>query len=116
MMKPDIIGRDAEIEMLENCVSSKRSEFVVVYGRRRVGKTYLVNQVFKERFNFRYVGGHHLSEEEQLQNFATALVEYGRLSFVPLLKNWLDAFSLLQKILGSSRSKKKIVFIDEMPW
>ena len=116
MMKPDIIGRDAEIEMLENCVSSPRSEFVVVYGRRRVGKTYLVNQVFKERFNFRYVGGQHLSEEEQLQNFATALVEYGRLSFVPLLKNWLDAFSLLQKILGSSRSKKKIVFIDEMPW
>lgn len=116
MSTKNLIGRNAEIGLLESCVTSKRSEFVVIYGRRRIGKTYLVNQTFKDRFNFRYVGGHHLSESEQLHNFAVALVEHGRLSFEPLLRDWLDAFTLLQKILASSRSKKKIIFIDEMPW
>ena len=116
MSEKKIIGRSVEISLLESCVQSGRSEFAVVYGRRRIGKTFLVNQTFKERFDFCYVGGHHLDESEQLQKFAEALKKYGHSTFLPKLGDWFEAFNNLQQILETSESKKKIVFIDEMPW
>ena len=111
-----LIGRFNELSLLEACVKSSRSEFAVIYGRRRIGKTFLVNQTFKDKFDFCYVGGHHLEEAEQLQKFAEALKKYGNAAFLPKLADWFEAFNNLQQILEASKSKKKIIFIDEMPW
>ena len=49
-MKENIIGREQEIEKLENYISSRKSEFIAIYGRRRVGKTFLVKELFENRF------------------------------------------------------------------
>ena len=106
MIEKQFIGRSNEISILEACVNSQRSEFAVIYGRRRIGKTFLVNQTFKERFDFCYVGGHHLEENEQLQKFAEALKKYGKSSFLPKLSDWFEAFNNLEQILEASPQKK----------
>ena len=62
-----IIARGAEIEALERKYRSKASEFVIVYGRRRIGKTFLVNNVFANRFKFSYVGARKQKPQKQLQ-------------------------------------------------
>jgi len=73
MESRNIIGRDSEMAELQRCLDSDRSELVIVYGRRRVGKTFLVDQFFHETYDFTFVGGHKLSQRIQLRNFAKAL-------------------------------------------
>ena len=63
----------AEMEELKRCYESNRSEFVIVYGRRRVGKTFLVDTFFEKKYDFTYVGGHKLSKAKQLRGFAKVL-------------------------------------------
>ena len=76
--KQDIlIGRDAEKKHLESIVQSKEAEFVVVYGRRRVGKTFLVNTFFSDNYAFKLTGLAKKSKREQLANFAVSLNRYG---------------------------------------
>lgn len=97
-------------------MKSDRSEFITVCGRRRIGKTYLIEQYFEGKFAFNYVGGHKLTKKEQLDNFKKALERYGKGIKLPKVKDWFSAFDALQVILEHSRSKRKVVFIDEMPW
>lgn len=112
-----IIARNAEIETLERLYNSNRSEFVIVYGRRRIGKTFLVNNVFADRFTFSYVGTRKQKPQKQLQRFAEQLKEYSGSKYAPLLKNWEDAFSELKALVESQpKKKKKVIFFDEMPW
>ena len=68
MSKKIVIGREKEIHQLKRCYESKESQLVILYGRRRVGKSYLVNQTFEERFDFKLVGDYTLKKEEQLLN------------------------------------------------
>ena len=111
-----LIGREKEIAELKRCVDSSRSEFIVVYGRRRVGKTFLVRKFFDDTYSFHYVGAHQASTRIQLDNFAKALERYGGKK-VPRLNDWSDAFAHLQTHLESlDNTKRKVVFIDEMPW
>lgn len=112
-----IIGRQKEMLELKRCIESDRSELVIVYGRRRVGKTYLVDQFFNGRFDFTFVGGHKLSQRLQLRNFAKALKlsmgEHTARKFI----DWFDAFDALEEYLSSlPENRKKVVFVDEMPW
>ncbi|MBR0503207.1 MAG: AAA family ATPase [Paludibacteraceae bacterium] len=112
-----LVGRKDEIAQIEQCYKSQQSEFVVVYGRRRIGKTYLVNKTFKDRFAFRYVGGHNLTESEQLRNFALALKEYSKTTYLSPISSWIDAFEMLRQFLSALPTKRrKVIFIDEMPW
>lgn len=111
-----LIGRQKEITVLDICMKSDRSEFITVCGRRRIGKTYLVEQYFEGKFAFNYVGGHKLTKLEQLDNFRKALERYGDGIKLPKVKDWFSAFDALQVILEHSRCKRKVVFIDEMPW
>jgi len=112
-----IVGREAELKELQRCVDSNRSEFVIVYGRRRVGKTFLVDYFFDGRYDFSFVGGHRLSKEKQLRNFAKTLKKYANLEKQPKLKDWDDAFDALVEYLeGLPSDKRKVIFIDEMPW
>lgn len=112
-----LIGRKRETESLLRSYHSTQSEFVVIYGRRRIGKTFLVNRLFSDLYAFQYTGGHHLKSEQQLAKFSEALKTYGHSAFEPKLKNWFDAFRHLEWLLDAlPKSERKLVFIDEMPW
>ncbi len=115
-----IIGRREEIRELEKCEKSKKSELICVYGRRRVGKTYLVEQTFANYFAFRATGVESGNTRTQLKAFYQRLVEAGdKERGIPA--NWFEAFSRLEKVLAAKETRrsihgKKIVFLDEFPW
>ena len=112
-----LIGREKEIGLLNKCLLSGKAELVLVYGRRRIGKTFLVRQFFQDKFAFSYTGGHGLSGKRQLESFALALQRYGKSPFSLTLNDWFDAFRQLQCLLEHLPSgERKVVFIDEMPW
>ena len=112
-----LIGRKLEQAKLQACMESERSEFVVVYGRRRIGKTFLVRRFFKDNYAFSFVGKHEMRREQQLAEFAKELMCYSHSTFVPQLKNWTKAFDALQRLLETYNIPgKKVVFFDEMPW
>lgn len=112
----EIIGREVERKLLDDRMKSGEAEFVIVYGRRRVGKTYLIRQYFGDKLDFSLTGVYNKPRKVQLSNFASALEEVtGQQQDVP--KDWFDAFRLLKKHLQNLAQKERIVvFIDEMPW
>ena len=116
-----MIGRTAECEVLEDSLHSKRPEFLVLFGRRRVGKTYLIKEFFHERFAFYATGIHGQNTRKQLKMFQESLSEFGdRSGRIP--KDWLEAFSRLRMLLElpdvqrEHQSGKRVVFLDELPW
>ena len=112
-----LIGRKKELGELNDCMSSGRSEFVVVYGRRRIGKTFLVRRFFNDTYDFAFVGRHNVSREQQLDDFAKALKEHSGSDFAPKIDNWHQAFDNLKTMLSTKQSNgKKVLFFDEMPW
>lgn len=112
-----IIGREMEMHTLAECMQSSHSELVAVYGRRRIGKTFLIKEYFKGNFAFYFVGTSDISKSMQLSNFATSLQKQFRLDCKPSLPNWFEAFSLLESLLEKRKAKgKRVLFIDEMPW
>ena len=114
-MKSNIIGRKIEKGMLEEVFSSKSSEFIAIYGRRRVGKTYLVRETFADKFIFEISGLANASTKEQLLNFGLTLKKTtGEEQKMP--KNWLEAFAQLIDFVEKSKAKRKVLFFDEMPW
>lgn len=110
------IGREKELSTLQKCVGSDKSEFVVIYGRRRIGKTFLVRTFFSDTYTFYFVGSRNDSTKVQLINFSKALKQAGsNQNDIP--QNWSDAFDQLAIFLESRPSKKrKVLFFDEMPW
>ena len=65
--KDTIIGRKHEQDILANCVESNKAEFIAIYGRRRIGKTYLVRQYFSDNFDFYATGVYKVPRAEQLK-------------------------------------------------
>lgn len=111
-----LIGRKEEQTILREALTSNEAEMVAVIGRRRVGKTFLIDSIYKEQTVFRITGLQNVSNEMQLANFAEILEEHSK-ETVPVLKNWLKAFSELKKYLKTQLGKeKKVIFIDEVPW
>lgn len=115
-MEQKLIGRAAEQKALLDYIRSDRSEFVAVYGRRRVGKTFLVRKVVDDQFAFFMTGVHGATKSDQLVNFSIALQKYTHSTSITVFKNWLLAFHALSMYLESLPEGKKIVFIDELPW
>lgn len=111
-----LIGRERECEELEWAVKSQRSELVILYGRRRVGKTFLVRRFFNDTYSFHYVGAHKQKKEIQLQNFKEALERFSGDKGIPALNSWHEAFQHLADYLNHCSENRKIVFFDEMPW
>lgn len=110
-----IIGREKEQQELREAYLSDESKFVAVYGRRRVGKTYLVRQTFKDSLTFSHSGQAKGSLAEQLFGWKSSLKDAGYdVSATP--SSWLEAFDMLKDLIRKSAEKKKVVFIDEMPW
>ncbi|MCF0177249.1 MAG: ATP-binding protein [Bacteroidales bacterium] len=112
-----IIGRKSEQAQLDAIVASGRPEFVVVYGRRRVGKTFLVNNYFKGKFAFKYTGIAKKNNALQLQRFGEELRRYG-LSKASMPNSWFEAFDYLRELLEKKLKGKsrQVVFIDELPF
>lgn len=110
-----LIGRIDEQRRLREATESEYSEFVAIYGRRRVGKTFLVRELFNYRFTFQHTGLARKSTREQLQSFQLSLRRQGYKK-APLPGNWLEAFDMLKDLIEWSKDKRKVVFIDEIPW
>ena len=114
-MKTTIIGRMEEQKRLSEIRNSNKSEFVAIYGRRRVGKTFLVRQLFQKDFTFDLVGLAKSNTVKQLINFNQSLNRSFNANYsVP--KHWLEAFDQLITALSQSNQARKIVFIDEISW
>jgi len=112
---PALIGRNQEICKLDDFYNSGRPELVIVYGRRRVGKTFLIREHFKNKFAFYFTGSLNVPNTVNLAHFDSAIVEYGGTSLKPS-KNWTEAFEKLRSLLSKNAGHRKLVFIDEMPW
>lgn len=111
-----IIGRKEEIAKLKRAYDSEYSEFVAVYGRRRIGKTFLIRETFKEGFTFQYSGVFQASNKEQLETFHKSLLEQGLDPSEDAPKSWFDAFYLLEHLIKKSTVSRKVIFLDELPW
>ena len=117
-----IIGRKREIEELNRYYNSGNAEFIAVYGRRRVGKTFLVNEVLGDNMVFRHTGlspydrKRKVSLKDQLQNFFFSLIRYG-MEGISQPKSWMEAFFMLEQLLEQKdNGTRQVVFIDELPW
>lgn len=117
-----IIGRTEEIKKLEKVLKSSKSEFVAIYGRRRVGKSYLVEEVYKDKIAFRAIGSYIKSTDEksyrqtQLSHFYESLLDSGMAETTPRPTNWREAFRLLKRHLETLTSSRRVIFLDELPW
>ena len=110
-----IIGRKEEQRILLSAAQSEYSELIAVYGRRRVGKTYLIRETFGYKFTFQHTGLANAKTKDQLFSFAISLRDAGY-DDCPTPQSWLEAFSLLSHFLKDSTDEKKIIFLDELPW
>ena len=112
-----IIGRKEEIAVLNTLKTSTKSEFVAVYGRRRVGKTFLIRNVFDAPFSFQLTGTANVGLKNQLMNFHTAFVKVNPAKAPKSPpKTWFDAFNKLSLFLETKTTGKKTIFLDELPW
>lgn len=112
-----LIGREQELATLRDLMASDEAQFVAVYGRRRVGKTFLIREAFKENMVFQHTGTYGATRQQQLSDFRESLYLVGmKKSAMP--KTWSEAFGLLWRYLTTipQSEKKKVIFIDELPW
>ncbi len=116
-MAQQLIGRENELKHLKEYLNSDKSEFIAVYGRRRVGKTFLIRMAANDDFSFFVTGVHKATKSEQLINFAVALQKYTGSDKLSIQKNWILAFYELSRYLETlPENKQKVIFIDELPW
>lgn len=116
-MTNTIIGREREIKTMQALKKSPKSEFLAVYGRRRVGKTYLIRNVFEHDFLFQLTGQSNQRLQWQLGNFHRSLTrQHPGMEQRKPAKNWFDAFQLMIDLIEASDREKKVIFLDELPW
>jgi len=112
----EIIGRTNEQHVFNLLLASQSPEFLAVYGRRRVGKTFLIKEFFQKEFIFYISGAANATKKEQLENFQATLIAYSKYPYT-LAKNWSEAFRQLIHLAENSHKRgKKVIFIDELPW
>ncbi|MBQ9004147.1 MAG: ATP-binding protein [Eggerthellaceae bacterium] len=110
-----LVAREAERQQLVSSLSDEYSQFIAVYGRRRVGKTFLVRESFGYEFTFQHAGLAAGSLSDQLYAFAESLKDAGLKSF-DQPSSWLEAFALLKDLVRQAPGNKKVIFIDELSW
>ena len=117
-MTAQFIGRKKEIKLLKERLHSPKSEFIALYGRRRVGKTFLIREVFEHNFTFQLTGIANVGKKEQLTQFHARLVRhFPEVEDLTVAKTWFEAFGQLMDLIETQKSKKKkIIFLDELPW
>lgn len=119
-MLNNIVGRQTELQTLKQMYDSKESEFLAIYGRRRVGKTVLIHTFCSNQDGvyFSVSGVQHAPLGEQLTHFMERLSEvFYQGAKLQVVKNWREAFKSLTRAIQSVTENKKIVlFQDEFPW
>ena len=112
-----IIGRAREQAELKRYFDSGRPEFIAVTGRRRVGKTYLIREFFLNHIAFSFSGmiGRNVTTKYQLHRFDETIAEYGGKSG-NVSTCWSDAFRKLRDLIGPNQNRRRVIFIDELPW
>jgi hypothetical protein len=118
MYEANVIGRDEEKLLLERIVSNDKADLVAVYGRRRIGKTYLIQTCLKKHIVFEYSGVHEVDTELQLTLYSKALAKQLNNNIsLPQPANWFEAFEITARLLQKKlRRKKTVMFLDEFPW
>lgn len=117
-----MIGRINEISILNNLCNSSKSELLALYGRRRIGKTYLINYMFnehkKECIFFRFTGSYELDSSSQIENFIESIYDWFKEEPTKDINSWSQAFNYLKRVITSHQTsnKKIVLFIDEIPW
>ena len=113
-----LVGRAPEKKILENALASSGAELVAMYGRRRIGKTFLIRSVYEKYIRFEFTGVHKATMEEQLQGFSFAMKKaIGSPVDIAVPKTWVAAFHALENIIEPVIKKgKAVIFFDEFPW
>lgn len=117
-----MVGRVRELEILSNACKQNESKLIAVYGRRRVGKTYLINHMFgqykKDCLFFRFTGSYMLESSIQLENFIEAIYDWFKIKPSKDITSWMGGFNLLKEAINTTQVKnqKIVIFLDEIPW
>jgi uncharacterized protein len=112
-----MVGRKQQIETMQETLRIKKSSFVAVTGRRRVGKTYLIEQVYATNLCLLVTGIQAADKQTQINNFTQKIAEYAGKQIVVPPKNWQQVFSELKNYLKTlPKNKKQVIFLDELPW
>lgn len=120
--KNNIFGRDKEIEQIQECIETKKSVLFAIYGRRRVGKTYLINNVLSEHKNYlKLTGAYNSSPKMILSRINKDIIDFTKTNNIPIkvnIENWNDFFFVVEDLclIFEERKEKFILFIDELPW
>ena len=113
----NLVARSEELRLLNHAMEKKESQFIAIYGRRRVGKTYLVREAFEGKFFFTHTGFYNCPKEYQLNAFYNTLRKTGLSGDYHVPENWIEAFDLLERLLQQNPSdQKKVIFLDEISW
>ena len=117
-----MIGRVKELEILSNACDKRTSQLIAVYGRRRIGKTYLINHMFSEHKKecsfFRFTGSYMLDSSTQKDNFIEAIHDWFKEEPTTSIENWMSAFNFLIRTIQKlqNQNQKIVIFLDEVPW
>lgn len=112
-----IIGRKSEISLMKSLLESPKAELLAVYGRRRVGKTFLIKNVYQENICFEFTGTQNATLQNQLFKFFEKIdVFFPKQSAAfKQPKTWFEAFKILKNCIQKT-NKKPVIFFDELPW
>ncbi|MFK7979436.1 MAG: ATP-binding protein [Saprospiraceae bacterium] len=112
-----LIGRAQQKKIFKEALASKKSEFIVVYGRRRVGKTYLIKQILGQQIDFEMTGIQDGDLSDQLENFQEKYIEFSGNEDAGKPVSWMKAFNMLKRYLSKLKPREqKVIFLDELPW
>lgn len=114
-----MLGRSREKQQLSRLLNSGKSELLAIFGRRRVGKTYLINEYYKENLVFDFTGTQYASKANQLKKFHGQLLSYSKSKkAIDIPKDWSEAFQSLSAYMERMRKRKlkRVIFFDELPW
>jgi uncharacterized protein len=112
-----IVGRNAQVFEMEAILAQNKSAFVALTGRRRIGKTYLVDALYSQHYCFAASGIQEGNKQTQIVNFISKIAEYSKIPIVQIPNTWQQVFMLLKTYLQSlPKNKKQVIFLDELPW
>lgn len=116
-MAKTVLGRHNEIRLIDKFIKKEEANLITLVGRRRVGKTFLINTIYGDQLDFSFIGTKNGSKGNQLRKFADQISKYSSTHLpIKVPESWDEALSQLSKILEEKGTGKKIVFFDEFPW